>query len=167
MTNKIYDEIKNRIAKYSQGEIFFTSDFNDIASLTTIRKCLGRQVEEGIIRRIFDGVYEKPVYSEVLKEFIPPDPEKVAYALARKYHWTISPCGDVALNKLGLSTQVPVVWTYISDGPYRDFSWDNIKISFKHKTNREISFMSDISIIVIEAIKTIGKEHVDDRKVCA
>ena len=45
MTNKIYDEIKNRIAKYSQGEIFFTSDFNDIASLTTIRKCLGRQVE--------------------------------------------------------------------------------------------------------------------------
>ena len=111
MTNKIYDEIKNRIAKYSQGEIFFTSDFNDIATLTTIRKCLGRQVEEGIIRRIFDGVYEKPVYSEVLKEFIPPDPEKVAYALARKYHWTISPCGDVALNKLGLSTQVPVVWT--------------------------------------------------------
>ena len=165
MTNKIYDEIKNRIAKYSQGEIFFTSDFNDIASLTTIRKCLGRQVEEGIIRRIFDGVYEKPVYSEVFKEFIPPDPEKVAYALARKYHWTISPCGDVALNKLGLSTQVPVVWTYISDGPYRDFSWDNIKISFKHKTNREISFMSDISIIVIEAIKTIGKEHVDDKAI--
>ena len=162
---KIYDEIKNRIAKYSQGEIFFTSDFNDIATLTTIRKCLGRQVEEGVIRRIFDGVYEKPVYSEVLKEFIPPNPEKVAYALARKYHWTISPCGDVALNKLGLSTQVPVVWAYISDGPYRDFCWDNIKISFKHKTNREISFMSDISVIVIEAIKTLGKEHVDDRAI--
>ena len=162
---KIYDEIKNRIAKYSQGEIFFTSDFNDIATLTTIRKCLGRQVEEGVIRRIFDGVYEKPVYSEVLKEVIPPNPEKVAYALARKYHWTISPCGDVALNKLGLSTQVPAVWTYISDGPYRDFCWDNIKISFKHKTNREISFMSDISVIVIEAIKTLGKEHVDDRAI--
>ena len=136
MSNSIYDEIKNRIEEYSQGEVFFTSDFKDIATLATIRKCLGRQVEEGTIRRIMDGIYEKPVYSEIINEYIPPNPEKVAYAIARKYHWTISPCGDVALNKLGVSTQVPVVWTYISDGPYRDFSWDNIKISFRHKTNK-------------------------------
>ena len=92
-------------------------------------------------------------------------PEKVAFALARKYHWTISACGDVALNKLGLSTQVPVVWTYISDGPYRDFGWDNIRISFKHKTNREISLMSDISALIVEAIKTMGKEHIDEKTI--
>ena len=85
--------------------------------------------------------------------------------MARKYHWTISPCGDVALNKLGLSTQVPVVWTYISDGPYRDFEWDNIRISFKHKTNREISWMSNVSVLVIEAIKTLGKEHIDEKTI--
>ncbi len=162
MTIKIYDQIKNRISALAEGDIFFTSDFSDIASLTTIRKCLGRQVDEGTIRRIMDGMYEKPKYSKLLNSYIPADPEKIAYALARKYHWTISPCGDVALNKLGLSTQVPVVWNYISDGPYRDFSWDNIKISFKHKANREISHMSEISIIVVEAVKTLGKERVDD-----
>lgn len=165
MANKIYYEIKNRIAEYPQGEVFFTSDFRDIATLTTIRKCLGRQVEKGTIRRIMDGMYEKPIYSKVINEYIPPNPEKVAYGIARKYHWTISPCGDVALNKLGISTQVPAVWTYISDGPYRDFGWENIKISFKHKTNREISFMSEISIIVIEAIKTLGKDHIDDKTI--
>jgi hypothetical protein len=64
------------------------------------------------IRRIFDGVYEKPIYSALLQAYVPANPETVAYALARNYHWTISPCGDVALNKLGLSTQVPVVWSY-------------------------------------------------------
>ncbi len=161
MAGTIYDEIKNRITDYADGDIFFTSDFSDIASLATIRKCLGRQVDEGVIRRVMDGVYEKPKYSRVLKAFVPADPEKVAYAIARKYHWTIAPCGDVALNKLGLSTQVPAVWTYVSDGPYRDFAWDNIKISFKHKANREISLMSEISIIVVEALKTLGKERVD------
>ena len=112
-----------------------------------------------------DGVYEKPKYSKILDEFIPTDPEKVAYALAKKYHWTISPCGDVALNKLGLSTQVPVVWSYVSDGPYREFTWDNIILSFKHKTNREISFMSRISIMVIEAIKTLGKDNIDEKTI--
>lgn len=161
MAGIIYEEIKNRINDYEDGDIFFTSDFSDIASLATIRKCLGRQVDEGVIRRVMDGVYEKPRYSRIIKTFVPADPEKVAHAIARKYHWTIAPCGDVALNKLGLSTQVPAVWTYVSDGPYRNFSWDNIMISFKHKANREISFMSEISIIVVEALKTLGKDRVD------
>ena len=165
MAGRFYDEIKNRIALYEDGDIFFTTDFKEIANLATIRKYLGRQVEEGTIRRIMDGVYEKPKYSKILDEFIPTDPEKVAYALAKKYHWTISPCGDVALNKLGLSTQVPVVWSYVSDGPYREFTWDNIILSFKHKTNREISFMSRISIMVIEAIKTLGKDNIDEKTI--
>lgn len=165
MAGRFYDEIKNRIALYEDGDIFFTTDFKEIANLATIRKYLGRQVEEGTIRRVMDGVYEKPKYSKILGEFIPTDPEKVAYALAKKYHWTISPCGDVALNKLGLSTQVPVVWSYVSDGPYREFTWDNIILSFKHKTNREISFMSRISIMVIEAIKTLGKDNIDEKTI--
>lgn len=165
MAGRFYDEIKNRIALYEDGDIFFTTDFKEIANLATIRKYLGRQVEDGTIRRVMDGVYEKPRYSKILDEFIPTDPEKVAYALAKKYHWTISPCGDVALNKLGLSTQVPVVWSYVSDGPYREFTWDNIILSFKHKTNREISFMSRISIMVIEAIKTLGKDNIDEKTI--
>ena len=165
MAGRFYDEIKNRIALYEDGDIFFTTDFKEIANLATIRKYLGRQVEEGTIRRVMDGVYEKPKYSKVLDEYIPADPEKVAYAIAKKYHWTISPCGDVALNKLGLSTQVPVVWSYVSDGPYREFTWDNIILSFKHKTNREISFMSRISIMVIEAIKTLGKDNIDEKTI--
>ena len=162
MTNSIYTEIKKRIELAEFGTVFLTSDFTDLATTTTVRKCLGRQVEEKNIRRIIDGVYEKPVYSNLLKEYVPANPEKVAYAIARGFHWTIAPCGDVALNKLGLSTQVPVVWSYISDGPYRKFSWDNITLSFKHRANREISFMSETTTLVVEALKTLGKDRVDD-----
>ena len=162
MANGIYIEIKKRILDAEEGSIFVTSDFTDIATTTTVRKCLGRQVEEKNIRRIIDGVYEKPVYSNLLREYVPANPEKVAYAIARGFHWTIAPCGDVALNKLGLSTQVPVVWSYISDGPYRKFSWDNITLSFRHRANREISFMSETTTLVVEALKTLGKDRVDD-----
>ena len=77
------------------------------------------------------------------------------------YHWTISPSGDIALNKLGLSTQVPTVWSYISDGPYREFAWDNIRLKYKHKTNRVISLLSESTILVVEAIRTLGKERID------
>lgn len=162
MASGIYAEIKKRIELAEPGTVFLTSDFTDIATTTTIRKCLSRQVEEKRIRRIMDGVYEKPVYSNLLKEYIPANPDKIAYAIARSFRWTIAPCGDVALNKLGLSTQVPVVWSYISDGPYRKFSWDNITLSFKHRANREISFMSETTTLVVEALRALGKERVDD-----
>ncbi len=162
MANSIYAEIKKRIEIAEGGTVFVTSDFTDIATTTTVRKYLGRQVEEKNIRRILGGVYEKPIYSRLLKEYIPANPDAIAYAIARSFCWTIAPCGDIALNKLGLSTQVPVVWSYISDGPYRKFSWDNITLSFKHRTNREISFMSEPTTLVIEALKTLGKDRVDD-----
>lgn len=165
MTDSYYGKIKKYIEELPEGEVFFTTDLIDVASLTTIRKCLGRLVSEGCIRRIFDGTYEKPKYSKVIGDFLSINPEKVAYALARKYHWTISPCGDIALNKMGLSTQVPVVWSYVSDGPYRKYNWDKTVITFKHKTNREISFMSEISMLVVEAIKTLGKERVDENSI--
>jgi hypothetical protein len=162
MASGIYTEIKKRIEMAEPGTVFLTLDFTDIATTTTVRKCLGRQVEEKNIRRIMDGVYEKPVYSKLLKEYIPANPDAIAHAIARSFRWTIAPCGDVALNKLGLSTQVPVVWSYISDGPYRKFSWDNITLSFKHRANREISFMSETTSLVVEALKTLGKERIDD-----
>ena len=162
MASGIYTEIKKRIELAEPGTVFLTSDFTDIATTTTVRKCLGRQVEEKNIRRIMDGVYEKPVYSKLLKEYIPANPDTIAYAIARSFRWTIAPCGDVALNKLGLSTQVPVVWSYISDGPYRNFSMDNFTISFKHRSNRGISYMSKTTTLVVEAFRTLGKNRIDE-----
>ncbi|HOO79645.1 MAG TPA: hypothetical protein PLZ77_02950 [Lachnospiraceae bacterium] len=47
-----------------------------------------------------DGVYEKPVYSKLLKEYIPANSDAIAYAIARSFHWTIASCEDVALKTL-------------------------------------------------------------------
>lgn len=155
-------EIEKRIQDSDAGSIFLTADFSDISSVTTTRKCLGRLVKSGTIDRVMDGVYEKPRYSGFLNEKLPVDPEAVAYSLAEHYHWSIAPSGDVALNKLGLSTQVPIVWSYISDGPYREYSFGGITVSFRHRTNRDISRMSADTAMVIEALKTLGKNRIDD-----
>ena len=163
MKNSIMDTIKNRIESAKEGTIFVTSDFLDLANKTTVRQCLGRLVKANVIRRVMDGVYEKPKYSSSLNEFISTDPDLIAKTIANIYHWTISPSDDVALNKLGLSTQEPTVWSYISDGPYREYTFNGITISFKHRTNRNISKMSDSSSLVIEALRTLGKDQVDDR----
>ena len=162
MANGYSKQIQLRIHESPEGSIFVNSDFADIADTETIRRNLNRLTKVGILRRIINGIYEKPKYSKLLDEYVAADPAAVAHALARSYHWTIAPCGNTALNLLGLSTQVTAVWSYISDGPYRKFSWDNITLSFKHRANREISFMSETTTLVVEALKTLGKERIDD-----
>jgi len=155
-------KIEDRIISGGTGTIFITSDFTDLASSDSANRALLRLEEIGKIRRILFGVYEYPEYNEFLSEHIAPSPDKVAKALARKFGWTIVPCGDTALNLLGLSTQVPAVWSYVSDGTYKEYTFDKTTIRFKKTTNKEISKLSYKTALVVQALRALGKENVTD-----
>ena len=160
MDNGYMQEIRARILAAEDGAVFVAPDFADIADTATIRQGLKRLSQSGVIRRIIRGVYEKPKYSKLLDEYVAADPDAVAKALARSYHWTIAPCGNTALNLLGLSTQVTAVWSYISDGPYKTYEWNSTKLEFKHRTNKEITGLSYMTSLVIQALKTLGRTNV-------
>ena len=155
-----FEQILSRIESMAKGEVFIISDFSDLADEATVRKALSRLEEDGIIRRIMRGVYENPKFNDFLGEYVKPHPDKIAKALARNYGWTIVPCGDTALNMLGLSTQVPAVWLYVSDGNYREYTCGNFVIQFKRTTNKEISKISFKTALVIQAIKALGKDKI-------
>ena len=165
MANSYSRKIQERIRADADGTVFIGADFADIADTETVRRNLNRLTQAGLIRRVLKGVYEKPEYSEMLKEYVAADPEVVAKALARNYHWSIAPCGNTALNLLGLSTQVTAVWSYISDGPYKTYEWDSTKLEFKHRTNKEITGLSYMTILVIQALKTLGKANVTEKTI--
>lgn len=165
MANGYSKQILERIENAEAGTVFVNSDFADIADTETIRRSLNRLIQKGTLRRILKGVYEKPEYSEMLKEYVAADPAAVAKALARSYHWTIAPCGNTALNLLGLSTQVTAVWSYISDGPYKNYEWNSTKLEFKHRTNKEITGLSYMTALVIQALKTLGKTNVTSKTI--
>ncbi len=160
MANGYSRQIQERISNAAEGTVFVSSDFADIADTETIRRNLNRLTQAGVVRRILKGIYEKPKYSKFLGEYVAADPEAVAKALARNYHWTIAPCGNTALNLLGLSTQVTAVWSYISDGPYMTYEWNSTKLEFKHRTNKEITGLSYMTSLVIQALKTLGRVNV-------
>ena len=109
MSNSYMEKIRERIMQAPDGSVFVNSDFADITDTNTIKQIISRLIKEGTLRRIIRGVFEKPKYSKLLQEYVAADPNEIANALARCYHWTIAPCGDTALNKLGLSTQVTAV----------------------------------------------------------
>ena len=160
ITNQIEE-----IMTENPGKIFSIHDFYHIGTKNTIKSVLYRLNEENKIFRLMDGLYIKPKYSEILKEYSYPDASEVAEKLAEKFSWTISPAGDTALNYTGLSTQVPNEYIYISDGPYREYSYREKKISFKNTTNRNISSYSKELSILIQAIKALGKDNITDENI--
>lgn len=159
------ESILRKIESFESGNVFIANDFLEFASYERIRNILNRLVKDGTIHRILKGVYYKPKYSELLEEYEAPNVHQVALALARKYNWTITPSENTALNILGLSSQVPVKWSYLSDGRYVIYSFDGINIEFKRRSNAEISNMSTTTAMVIQAIKAIGKDRIDKRQI--
>lgn len=163
MNSKGYKkELEERISAIAEGATFVASDFSDIAGIRTIRELIKRMVDKGDVSRVMPGVYMRPKTSKLLNESIPASPEDVAYSIARMNNWTIAPSGNTALNKLGLSTQVPVIWSYVSDGPYSEKHLDGITIKFKHVANRNITGMSPVTLLVVQALKAIGIDNVDN-----
>lgn len=154
--------IRDRIRQSKYGTVYVAVDFVDISDKTNINAYLARLADEGLISRVMRGVYYKAEYNEMLGEYVAPTVDNVAQALARNFGWTIVPCGDVALNILGLSTQVPATYLYVSDGTYKEYTFHDITIQFKRTTNREVSKLSYKTALVIQALKALGKDQIND-----
>ena len=73
------------------------------------------------------------------------------------------PVGQPRLNMLGLDEQVPARFSYVSSGPYKRYDIDGAEVSFSHRANRDILDKSYLTCLVVQALKALGKDGVDDK----
>lgn len=159
----IENKILSRIYGRGRGWAFTKTDFVSEFGEENIHRALSNLTTAGKIRRICQGVYDYPRYSELLDSQLSPDINQVAHALARKFNWRIQPSGDAALNLLGLSTQVPGRWVYLSDGPNRQYKAGPHVLEFKHSALKEAGFRYKESALVVQALKALGQDNVDQK----
>ena len=154
--------ISDKINSFDSHKVFFPNFFWDIAYNATVRQILKRLADEGKIKRVIDGFYYNPRYSELIGEYEVVSIHELALAIARKYNWIIAPYSSTALNMLGLSTQVPAHYKYISSGRYKEYKIGDTILEFKKVNPGEIANMSLKTATVIQAIKSMGKENMSD-----
>ena len=159
--NSYLDQIKNRINDFDSRKVFINNDFLDIAGNETVRRTLNQLVSENKITRVINGFYYNPRYSELIGEYEAVSIHELALAIARKYNWNIAPYNSTALNLLGLSTQVPTHYKYISSGRYKEYKIGDTILEFKKVNPGEIANMSLKTATVIQAIKSLGKENIN------
>lgn len=156
------DKIEERINNTYSNQVFSANDFLDIASNVTVRGTLNRLANENKIKRIINGFYHKANYNELIDDYEAISIHELALAIARKYNWNIAPYNSTALNLLGLSTQVPSHYKYISSGRYKEYNIGDTILEFKKVSPGEIANMSIKTATVIQAIKSLGKDNITD-----
>jgi len=165
-SQSIENKILSTINRKKHGAILFASDFASAGERKAINKALERIALSGKIIRIARGIYCKPkVDTEFGFGILYPSVDEVAQAIAQRDKCRIVPTGDAALNKLGLSTQVPMNAVYYTDGTPRRIKVYNGKgILFKHVVPKRLNFKSELVMLITFALQTIGQGHVSDEQ---
>ncbi|MDD5022466.1 MAG: DUF6088 family protein [Endomicrobiaceae bacterium] len=162
----MYTSTKNRIMGtiYAKGHnrAFSANDFVAKFKRYEIDQSLSILTKKGKLRRITNGIYDYPRYSEIIKDFVPADIDDIAHAIARKFNWRINPDGNTALNYLGLSNQIVGRNIYLSDGPNRKYNINGRKLEFKHIPAKEAKLKYTESFLIVQALKSLKKENITD-----
>ena len=157
------DQILIKINKVRRGTLFFIDDFASIGNKKTVGKALERLVNSGELHRVATGIYVRPEKDRVLG-IVLPGIEEIAEAIRKRDKARIVPTGSYALYKLGLTTQVPMNVVYYTDSTARKIKVGKQTITFKRASARNLSAIGDISKLVIQALKAIGKDKVTEEE---
>ena len=160
----IHNQIKNIVTKKRKGTIVFTDDFKKIGDGGTIRVSLFRLCKEGVLIRLANGIF---LYPKIDKKFglgvIYPSIFEIANEIAKREKARLMPTGVYAMNRLGLSTQVPAKVIFLTDGSPRTIKiGQNATIKFQKTTAKNLAFKGKITQLVCFALKEIGENNITD-----
>ena len=153
----VENKVLNKLYGTGRGWAFSQNDFATLGSRAAIDVALHRLVEKKTIRRVIQGIYDYPEYSQLLEQNLSPDIDQVSRAIARKFGWRIQPSGPTALNIMGFSTQLPSKYQYLSDGPGRNYTVGKTIISYKETGLKEVGFKLHESELLVAALRSLGK----------
>jgi len=157
-----HNQIEKAIKSKRRGKIYFANDFSMYGTHFAIRHALSRLCRKGLIIRLSSGIY---LYPKIDKELglgvLYPSLDTIAKEIAKKDKARIAPTGVYALNRLGLSTQVPANFVYLTDGSPRKIKIGNGKgILFLRTAPNNLAFKSELAMLIVFALKEIKKERV-------
>lgn len=159
MQESIQQSILRQIVKEGRGQLIFPGDFRELGSADAIKTSLNRLYKEGKLDRVSQGIYMVPNHDPVLGK-IQPSLEEIAQGIARRDRARIIPAGAYALNKLGLTTQVPNKLVFLTDGAARLVAIGNRSIKFKTTTPKKLQTKGKISSLVIQAMTELGQKGI-------
>lgn len=159
--NSSYKTMEELVKQAGSGAILFPDDFVNCGTPDAIRSGLSRMCHNGILFRYAKGIYYTPLIDKWDGTSREPSLDAIAQRIAQRDNARIVPTGAYALNRLGLSTQVPANIVYITDGSARQIKFGIGKsITFRHSNELgNFAYQSPVMQLVVAAMREIGEEN--------
>lgn len=150
-------DILHRVRGHGRGFVFSARDFLDLGSRPAVDQALARLTRDDQIRRLDRGVYDLPrIHPKVGALW--PSADEVAQALARQTDSHVKGSGPLAVNALGLSTQVPAHAVYLTDGPSRNVRIGRLDVALRHAGRVDMLLPDTTAGLVIVALRHLGRD---------
>jgi hypothetical protein len=157
-------QMLQRIYRHGRGWVFTPNHFMDLGSRDAVASALKRYKQSGLIRQLARGLYDYP-RSDPGLGLLQPSADEIARALTGRDAARLQPTGAYAANLLGLSSQVPMKVTYLTDSLSRTVQIGQRQISLKRTTPRNMATAGKISGLLIQALRHLGQARVDEQVV--
>ena len=153
--------LKDRILAMPEDSILFRSDFPEYHS-EFVGCTLNDLTHTGILTKLAQGIYAKPRKSRF--GAVLPTVDKIVQAIALRDKAEILPSGMTALNALGLSTQVPMSYTYLTSGSERIINLSTRKIYLKRGVPKNFCYSTKLIGLLVQALRTLKQENVGNEE---
>jgi hypothetical protein len=151
---RLTSQILEEASRLPEGAPLAAKALLRLGSRPAVDQALSRLARRGQLLRAGRGIYVRPVESRFGVRA--PSVEKVIEAVAAQRGETIVPSGAAAANTLGLTTQVPVRWVYLTSGPSRTLRLGRQTVELKHAPQWQLVLPSRPAGQAVRALAWLG-----------
>ena len=153
--------LSERIEALPEDSVLFRTDFPEYHS-EFVGGTLAELTQEGMLVKLAQGIYAKPRRSRF--GLVLPSVDKIAQAIAARDNAEVLPSGMTALNVLGLSTQVPMKYSYLTTGSERIIKLKNQEIRLKRGVPKNFCYETKLIALLVQALKTLKQQNVGEEE---
>ena len=154
--------LRERIEALPEDTVLFRSDFPAYHS-EFVGGTLAELTQEGLLVKLAQGIYAKPRRSRF--GFVLPSVDKIAQAIAARDNAEVLPSGMTALNVLGLSSQVPMKYSYLTTGSERTIKLENQEIRLKRGVPKNFCYKTKLIALLVQALKALKQQNVGQEEI--
>ena len=152
-------QIISHAAESPEGTLLCPSALLHLGSRAAVDQALSRLARKGELMRVCQGVYVRPIQTRFGSR--PPAIESVLASLSGLWGETIVPCGGMAANAIGLTTQVPVRQGYLTSGPNRHLKFGELAVELRHAPRWQLTAPHRPAGDAVRALAWLGPEEVE------
>lgn len=149
--------IAQRVKRLPKGQPFSISRFTGFGTKNAVSKAIARLVNRSELERVYRGIYMRPKAGRYVARFRP-NALEVVNLISRQKCLSLQIHGANAVRRFGLSTQMPLIPIYYTNGVSRSIFIGKAEVRLIHAAPMVMQHAGTEAGTAISALFYLGKD---------